>query len=107
MIKLKLNTGYSCKYVEFPFYKNDKPIESPYNESFHKWGMTLLSAGSMRFRWNENNSNRTFLLNEIAAENNKKDIVPIELIHSRIVYDVKNISDTFEKTGDGIITSNN
>lgn len=107
MIRIKLNADSFCKYVKFPFYKNDKPVDSFSLTKSHFWGMTLFSAGSMRFRWNENNPNRNALLSEIANKNGKNDIVPVELIHSKIVYDVKNVSDTAGKTGDGIVTTNN
>ena len=60
-------------------------------------GLTLLAAGSMRFRWNETNPNRELLASAI---------VPVQLDHTHIVYDVHNADDTKEKIGDGIITTN-
>ncbi len=60
-------------------------------------GLTLRSAGSMRFRWNETNPNRDLL---------KSAVVPVQLDHTHIVYDVKEAGDTDGKIGDGIITVN-
>ena len=60
-------------------------------------GVTLLAAGSMRFRWNENNPNRDLL---------PSNIVPVQLDHTHIVYDVHAAGDTEGKIGDGIITTN-
>jgi YfiH family protein len=42
-------------------------------------------------------------LSEIAKN---KIVIPLELIHSKIVYDVKTKNQTQNKTGDGIITAN-
>lgn len=86
-------------FIKLPFYKDNKPFD------FEKicWGLTLLSAGSMRFRWNEENLNRDKILSEIAKD---KIVIPLELIHSKIVYDVKSKNQTQNKTGDGIITAN-
>ncbi|MBQ7159091.1 MAG: polyphenol oxidase family protein [Treponema sp.] len=65
--------------------------------------MTLRKAGSMRFRWNETNENRTTVLQKICGE---KQPVPLELIHSKIVYAISSAADTQNKTGDGMITVN-
>lgn len=83
-------------YICFDFYKDGKKLSgSPV------CGMSLRKAGSMRFRWNETNDNRTAFLSKF----NRK-IVPVELIHSKIVFDVKNPEDTDGLQGDGIITAN-
>ena len=66
-------------------------------------GLTLKAAGSMRFRWNEENSNRELLL---SPETMTHVITPIQLDHTHIVYDVHSATDTKNKIGDGIITTN-
>lgn len=93
------------KFVLVPFYFDGKPLadgESP------RWGMTLLSAGTMRFRWNEKNENREKIFEEILENQNSrnKKIVPIELIHSKIVVEAKNCGDTQNLQADGIVTKN-
>lgn len=107
------------EYFVLPFYKDNKPLSNG-----KKWGMTLLAASSMRFRWNEKNPHREEVLNKIIVSEHppvcsgacgsekgqcdcKYKIVPLELIHSKIVYEVKSETDTKFKTGDGIITDNN
>ncbi|MBQ9238110.1 MAG: polyphenol oxidase family protein [Treponema sp.] len=92
------------RYVVMPFFRGGAPIaEGP------RWGMTLRAAGSMRFRWDETNDQRTQLLAEICART-AADVplvpVPLELIHSKKVYAVASVVDTYRKTGDGIITTN-
>ena len=90
------------KYLIFPFIKDGKPL--PADEVC--CGMTVQSAGSMRFRWNEQNTLRIQMLSEISARFNNKTFVPVELNHTHIVYDVLNAQDTNSKIGDGIITCN-
>ncbi len=101
------------KWALLPFYKNGSPFdgEALQGQKIRPvWGMTLKAAGPMRFRWNEINPNRDSFLSELCqrygAEKGGKRIVPLELIHSKIVYDVKEASDTFNKQGDGIVTQN-
>ncbi len=108
----------NTSYFLIPFYKNGVPLHGG-----KKWGMTLLTAGSMRFRWNETNENRTQMLLKIARENRIKPCpgvcaqpgkscdckakpVSLELIHSKIVYDLKTGEETLNKQGDGMITDN-
>lgn len=80
-------------------------------------GMTIKAAGSMRFRWNETNPNRNSVLEEIVRSSRTKtqvschgltgaSIVPVQLDHTHIVYNVKAAEDTKNKIGDGIITTN-
>lgn len=86
------------RYALLPFYKNGEPLQtSPH------WGMTLRSSGSMRFRWNDINENRDRVLSEIAGN---KEIVPLELIHSKTVYAVDSARDVTGLTGDGLVTRN-
>lgn len=84
-------------YITFSFYKGNQPV---FNAPV--CGMTVRAAKSMRFRWNETNRNRDEVLSEIAEG---RKVIPVELIHSQIVYDVQNGSECDGKTGDGIITS--
>ncbi len=76
------------------------------------WGMTMKAAGSMRFRWNETNPNRERFLSELCAlfggaeKGGQKQAVPLELIHSKIVYEAREACDTLNKQGDGIVTQN-
>jgi len=95
-----------CKWALLPFYKNGSPFDGEAlqgQKTRPVWGMTLKAAGPMRFRWNETNPNRDKFLSELCQG---KRIVPLELIHSKIVYDVKEAGDTFQKQGDGIVTQN-
>ena len=82
-------------------------------------GLTLKAAGSMRFRWNENNPNRNTVFEKMRwlslrslslvegskLPQEKRKLVPVQLDHTHIVYDVHNASDTKDKIGDGIITT--
>jgi len=105
-------------YITIPFYKNGKPVESG-----KRWGMTLLHGQSMRFRWNETNEIRNKLLKEIVKKEYKNtcsgkcvtpggecdcrpEIVPLELIHSKIVYKLVCGKETQLLQGDGMITDN-
>lgn len=102
---VKLDNSISKKYALFPFFKNGRPVESG-----QKWGMTLKSSGSMRFRWNEENSLRKETLLEIAALEREslppRNIASIELIHSKDVLVIENENDSWKKCADGIITNN-
>lgn len=94
MQKQKINK----KIITFQFkYKNSVLENAP------KCGMTIKSAGSMRFRWNEKNQNRDDFFAEFCPT---KKIVPVELIHSHIVYDISEENQTKNLQGDGIITKN-
>ena len=110
----------SLKYITIPFYQKGVPLS---DGKFKKWGMTVFAAGSMRFRWNETNENRNEMLLKIARDNRIKDCpgncaepgrscdckakpVSLELIHSQIVYSVKDGTETLQKQGDGMITDN-
>lgn len=119
------------RYRLFPFYKDGAPFEgrapkvSESQEAAKSqkrlaspkiarplWGMTMMAAGSMRFRWNETNSNRERFLSELCAlfggaeKGGQKQAVPLELIHSKIVYEAREACDTLNKQGDGIVTQN-
>ena len=113
----------NARFVTFSFYYNGAPLESSESEKHARWGMTLLSAGTMRFRWNETNENRDKTLKEIFVEIKKPVCLgncssaegicdcklkpaPIELIHSKIVVEAKNEGDTKGLQADGIVTKN-
>lgn len=85
------------KTGQFPAVQNSQ-TPSPH------WGISLLTAGSMRFHWNEQNSNRAAFLSKLAG--NKQQTVPIELIHSKTVYAIQSAAETKGLQGDGIITTN-
>lgn len=123
---LEGSNSTGSKYIIFPFYADGNPLASD-SEKHARWGMTLLSAGSMRFRWNELNEKREMTLRGILNELKKPvctgncssngtsnqgkcdcklKAVPIELIHSKIVVEAKEAEDTKKLTGDGIITQN-
>ena len=105
MTALKLSDSVSKKHAIFPFFKDGHPINSG-----QKWGMTLKSSGSMRFRWNEENPLRKKTLSEIAslerAVAHQRKIASVELIHSKDVLVIENENDIWQKCADGIITKN-
>lgn len=120
---LEKTSSQKARFILIPFYRNGLPLESSESEKHARWGMTLLKAGTMRFRWNETNENRTKVLKEILTEiknpvcsgncsssaglcDCKLKPVPIELIHSKIVVEAKEASDTKGLQGDGIVTQN-
>ncbi|MBQ0050926.1 MAG: polyphenol oxidase family protein [Treponema sp.] len=117
-VKDHLKGKEESHYITLPFYLDSKPLEnSP------KWGMTLLTAGTMRFRWNETNQNREDQIKQILKELDKftcsgscvgeghlcdckKKFTSVELIHSKIVLEAKSAEDTLNQKADGIITRN-
>lgn len=93
----------SSDFITFPFVKNGRilnSIDAPV------CGLTVRSCGSMRFRWNEENLLRLQKFSEISATFGVKTFVPVELNHTKIVYDAKNADDTKGLVGDGVITAN-
>ncbi len=66
--------------------------------------ITNINALSMRFRWNEENQNRNTFFSNLCGD--KKEIVPLELIHSKLVLAVDSANDTNGLQADGIITCN-
>lgn len=79
------------------FLHNGKPVEDG-----PVWGMTRMIHGSMRFRWNEINENRNSFLAHFCGT--EKNPAAVELIHSKIIYDIDSADEVFQKQGDGIIT---
>lgn len=117
-------TGNSTvSVVTVPFFRNGIPF--PMNKEFPSCMLTLAGAGSMRFRWNEQNRNREDFFSSVCSISGNKSgdlpfVVPLELIHSRVVYAVDVMHDTLTltcsggrmpgdgavpmRTGDGVIT---
>ena len=90
---------FPCDTVSGCFYAQGKPLASG-----PVWGMSLRKAGSMRFRWNEENALRNSFLKTLAAPNH--EIAAVELIHSHTVYAAEGSDDCYGRQGDGIITRN-
>lgn len=110
----------NSKYVLFPFYKDGTALaDGP------MCGMSLRAAGSMRFRWNEENPVRDVFFKELCQTAAEGKVaggepvsvplpvhipvfrpVPVQLEHTHIVFAVDDPQDTRGKIGDGIITQN-
>ncbi len=111
---MRVNLSRNSRKLKIPTKRTDVPgREQSENGSFPslppgteapEWGMSLLAAGSMRFRWNERNENRTAFLSRLSSGG--YETVPLELIHSRQVYAVASAAETAGKQGDGLITCN-
>ena len=80
-----------------PFFCDGQKIDGA------KWGMSLLKAGTMRFRWNEKNPNRDEFFLRVFPN---KIVSSVELIHSKIVVESKVENDTNLIRADGIATKN-
>ena len=94
--------GVRPAFEFFEFQKNGVALENA-----PLCGLSLLGAGSMRFRWNEKNDNRTRCLSLLEGTGAYKcTVVPVQLEHTHIVYNIKESCDTAGKIGDGIITVN-
>lgn len=99
----KIKIASSQKFELFPFCHN-----SQFLEDFPiKWGMTFKKAGSMRFRWNEDNQNRLKIFSEIQKKYflDEKRFVPVELNHSKEIAKVFFENDAKNLIKDGIVTS--
>ena len=88
------------QFAFFPFVMDGKPLDA----SRAVCGISTYSAGSMRFRWNEDNKNRKRVFEKAGI--NFENVVPLELIHSKTVYVIEKKEDVYQKQGDGILTSN-
>ena len=84
----------------FDFHRNGEVVEGA-----PRCGLTLKAAGSMRFRWNEENPNRELLTSAVVSTDSTT-VVPVQLDHTHIVYDIHEAAYTRGKIGDGIITTN-
>lgn len=85
-------------YCDYFYADGTKVLSSP------KWAMSVKAAGSMRFRYNEENENRPRFFSRFFGS--QREIAPVELIHSKTVYAIEHASDIAGRTGDGIITNN-
>lgn len=94
---------YDEKCAVLPFYKKSKIYDGKTPDGkLAFWGMTTKKAGTMRFRWNETNDNR-LLLEEFFGKNR---ITPIELIHSKLIFEAETSLSTDNLKGDGIVAVN-
>jgi YfiH family protein len=66
--------------------------------------ITTKAAHSMKFRWNEENNNRKKIFEKCRL--NLKNLVSIELNHTKTVYAVESSEETNNKIGDGLISIN-
>lgn len=102
----RITAASEGEYALFPFYRDGRALTG----GAARWGMTFRSAGSMRFRLTERNEIRGRMLQRIASECGGAESAPepvaVELVHSKIVYDVKSPADAERRRGDGIITAN-
>ena len=102
MTRLKLEEK-SADFITLPFYKNGVPLL----ENAPLWGMTLLSAGSMRFRWAEENPKRKKALAKIGRESSRvhpPKICEVQLDHTKTVVHADFSDDTDHMIADGIVT---
>lgn len=94
----------SALAVRFPFIKDKKALtEAP------ACFLSLKNAGSMRFRWNEQNNARRSLFKKLALDYDS--VVAPELIHSKIIFCVDNGDElaafrALRSAGDAVLTSN-
>ena len=80
------------------FIKDDKPLKNA-----PVWGMTLLKAGSMRFRWSETNARRDEFFASLCGT---RQVAAVELVHSKTVLLVENSGELLGKKADGVLTAN-
>ena len=133
MNRFTLELSENQKYVTFPFYRGGVAITgenvpssgvkvpssgmqmSPTGVQVPPsgaplCGMSVKAAGTMRFRWNEENPQRAQCLSQIAGHvaggQGQLMPVPLELIHSKTVYDLREGNETLGLQGDGMITRN-
>jgi len=94
----EINTSTSSAFFSAPFlYRGKLLLDGP------RWNLTNMTAGSMRFRWNETND----LRNAFFKDNFPSlKVTPVELIHSKDVVVAENQEDTKNLQADGIITRN-
>ena len=81
------------------FIKDGKPLTAA-----PVWGMTLLEAGSMRFRWNETNARRDEFLASLCG--GTRQVAAVQLIHSKTVLLVESTGELLGKEVDGVLTAN-
>ena len=81
------------------FIKDGKPLSAA-----PVWGMTLLKAGSMRFRWSETNDRRDEFFASLCSS--KRQVAAVELVHSKTVLYVDSAQELYFKKADGVLTAN-
>lgn len=94
MKRLKIGDVPS-EYLLFPFYHAEKELSGCF------WGMTTILAGSMRFRWDEQNEKREKILSTIA---NGRKLSYTELLHGFDIHEIKSGRDVKSfLRGDGFL----
>lgn len=78
-----LNSSLNQDFISIPFCHQGNLMTNSFD--FPLCNLTLKATGSMRFRWNEHNQNRT---NYCKKYFSSKRTVPLELIHSKVVFAV-------------------
>jgi len=86
-------------YVMMPFYRGGAPLEG---SGIPRWGMSLCAAGSMRFRWNEQNPVREAFLRDMFTVIGLTPVY-LELVHSQTICTVQVAADVSLQKGDGMI----
>lgn len=101
-ISIKRNNDGVAVVATFAFCKDSKAF---LQKDAPTCALSLFGAGSMRFRWNEQNPKRNDFFDALGIE--PKRIAPIELIHSKnFFYRAQNDElATKHLQGDGILTS--
>lgn len=103
MVRLSIASDDGGLFFDRPFYKNGTALSAA---EFPRWGMTVRRAGSMRFRWNEQNPHRDAVLSAAAAKLRPlrpPAAVSLEQVHSKAVRDVRGVS--FGAQGDGLVSA--
>ena len=92
--------------VSFPFIKDGKPFA---DKDAPLCCLSLKSAGSMRFRWNEQNKTRENFFKQLGIDYDA--VVAPELIHSKTIFCVDSADElagfkALRSAGDAVLTSN-
>lgn len=89
----KLSSSGRDDFLSLPFFSGGRPLTVNSNRGEElgivhpRCHLTTSLAGSMRFRWNEENPRRhQFIQNNILSKTSSKVVVPVELIHSQVVF---------------------
>ncbi len=93
-------------FLELKFCFDGKPLpEYDSGEPVPVIGMSLRDSGSMRFRWDEVNENRSRFVSELTAGKFGRPVA-VELIHSKDVRVAENADSLQDVKADGIISDN-
>lgn len=79
-----------------PFFRGGSPVEGA------RWGMSLMAAGSMRFRWDEENPVRDGFLSRVLGG---RVASAVELVHSKTVVESSRAGDTAGLRADAVATA--